>query len=351
MNLSNWKLIIPAFVLLFACSAEKTKIGNNRPEAGNGMPTSVQGMVVSKENITNQIIITGNLMANEEIQVQPEISGRITDIYFSEGQYVNSGKLLVKLNDADLQAQLKKAEINLELAKQDESRKNQLLVIKAVSQEEYDQAATALKSAQADIELIKAQIDKTEIKAPFNGTVGLRMVSPGTFVSSGQVLTSFQQTNPMKIEFQVPEKYASTISTRSKVKYTVEGLRDTFFANIYAIDPAIDLATRSFRVRGTSPNSQGKLKPGAFANVTLVLENIENAVMVPASALIPEIRGHKILVIENGKVASRLVEIGIRTDRRVLVEKGLIPGDTLITAGLLQLREGTPVVLASNTEL
>lgn len=350
MRIYRLILFMTVAVLMISCGSKTKNTSNARPGNTSNGPTSVQGIVIGEENITNAITITGNLMANEEIQIQPEISGRVTGLYFNEGQYVSRGKLLVKLNDADLQAQLKKAQVAQELTEQDESRKKQLLAIKAISQEEYDQSATALKSAQADIELIRAQIAKTEIRAPFNGIVGLRLISSGTFVSAGQEIVTLQQINPMKIEFQVPEKYSTTINTKSKVRYTVEGLRDTFTANIYAIDPAIDLSTRSFKVRGNTPNKENKLKPGSFANVSLVLENIKNAVLIPASSVIPEIRGHKVLIIRNGKVAPQLVDIGVRTESRVLIESGLQAGDTLITAGLMQLKEGTPVILASNTE-
>jgi len=334
-------------LIMSACQGEK-KDATNNSGAQQG-PTPVEGMIVGSEKIQNKIYLNGNIMANEEVQLQPEISGRVTNIYFSEGQYVNAGKLLVKLNDDELRAQLKKSEVALELAEQDESRKKQLFDIKAVSSEEYDQAATMLKSAQADIELLQAQIDKTEIRAPFSGVIGLRMISSGTFVTAGQVIANLLQTNPMKLDFAVPEKYGSTISTKSKVLFQVEGLKETFEANIYAIDPTVDLNSRSFRVRATTNNSKGLLKNGAYANITIILEDIPDAVMIPASSVVPEIRGQKVLKIKDGLVNYQLVEIGMRTDKRVHIAEGLSPGDTIITSGLIQLREGMPVMLKTKS--
>ena len=331
-------------ILIMACGS-KDSSGNAPKTNGPAGPTTVQGEIIYTQETQNQISLNGNLLPNEEVQLQPEISGRVTNIYFNEGQFVQAGKLLVKLNDADLQAQKKKAEVALELAQQDESRKKQLLAIKAIAVEEYDQAVTLLKSAQADIELLQAQIEKTEIKAPFSGIIGIRQISAGTFVNAGQVIAELQQINPMKLDFAVPEKYVAVLKVNSKVNFTVEGIRNEFTANIYAIDPSIDLSSRSFRVRATTANPNNLLKRGAFANISLTLEQLKDAVMIPASAVIPEIRGQKVLLIKEGKVTSQLIELGMRTDSHVHVLEGLSPGDTLITAGLLQLREGTPVVL------
>lgn len=348
MHRSIVGMLIIGGLLFGACQNDEQPVSGK----GNGLqkgPTPVEGMVLTTEMIQNKIYLNGNIMANEEVQLQPEIAGRITKIYFSEGQYVNAGKLLVKLNDDELKAQLKKSEVALELAEQDENRKRQLLDIKAISAEEYDLAATMLKSARADVELLQAQIDKTEIRAPFSGIIGLRMISSGTFVTAGQVIANLLQTNPMKLDFAVPEKYGSTIRTNSEVLFQVEGIRDTFEAKIYAIDPTVDLNTRSFRVRATTNNSKGKLKNGAYAEITVILEDIPNAVMIPASAVVPEIRGQKVLMIREGKVSYQLVELGARTDKRVYIEEGLSAGDTIITSGLIQLREGMPVVLKSKS--
>jgi len=335
-------IFLGAIGLLSCKHSEQKKTPNGSAPAG---PTLVEGMIVGTEPLENKLILSGNIMANEEVQLQPEISGRVTDIFFTEGEFVSQGKLLVKLNDADLRAQLKKAEVALELAEQDESRKRQLLDIKAVSTEEYDQSATMLKSAQAEIELIKAQIDKTEIRAPFSGVIGLRMISKGAFVNAGQNIAELQQVQPMKLDFAVPERHSSKINLQSRVSFTVEGMRDTFQAKVYAIDPAIDLSNRSFRVRATTQNAKGVLKRGAFATIAVILEEIEEAIMIPASAIVPEIRGQKVLLIRNGKIAYQLIELGSRTDRQVHVTEGLSVGDTLITAGLIQLREGMSVAL------
>ncbi len=341
--------IATLFLTIVSCNSTDSSSSPQENQSSSGQRTSVEGLVVETQTVTNVIRVNGNIIANEDIEIKPEIAGRLTSINFEEGQYVTEGQLLAKLNDADLQAELKKAEVAYELAEQDESRKKQLLEIKAISAEEYDQAATQLKSAEADIELLKAQIDKTEIRAPFSGIVGLRFISAGTFVSAGQVIAELQQTNPMKLDFAVPERFSSLISTKTPVRFSTEGLRDTFSAKIYAIDPVIDLNNRTFRVRATVDNRKGLFKRGAFADIEITLEEIQDAIMIPASSLVPEIRGYKVLLIKEGKVSSQLVETGTRTDTEVHIIEGLEEGDTLITSGLIQLREDTPVILKKDS--
>lgn len=342
-----------ALILITAvlgCRSDQSSTNSKSTSKSDNPNTTVEGIIVDTKSITNKINVNGNIIANEDIEIKPEIAGRLVSVNFKEGQYVNKGRLLAKLNDADLRAELKKAEVAYELAEQDESRKKQLLDIKAIAAEEYDQAATQLKSAEADIELLKAQIDKTEIRAPFSGVVGLRYISSGAFVSSGQVIAELQQNNPMKLDFSIPERYSSKVSTQTPVRFTVEGLRDTFEAKIYAIDPVIDLNNRTFRVRARVDNKNGIFKRGAFATIEIILENISDAIMVPASALVPEIRGYKVLLLKDQKVHYKLVKTGIRTDSEIEITEGLEPGDTLITSGLIQLKEGTPAILESDAQ-
>lgn len=337
-------------ILLVSFVSCKKKADNTSVKNGPQAPLSVEGIVAKMEILENNISITGNILPYEEVVLLPEIQGRIIRINFEEGRTVQKGQLLVKLNDAELQAGMSKAKVNLELAKVDNKRKSELLQIKAIPQDEYDISETEVLRVQADIALLEAQIEKTEIRAPFAGIIGLRQVSLGSFVQPGQAIATLSQTQPMKIEFSVPEKYSSIVKPNSTLQFTVEGLRDTFNAKMYAVDSEIDVNSRTFKIRATAANPAGKLKKGAFANVNFLIDRIEKAVMVPTQALIPEIRGQKVIVLKGGKATFQMVETGVRTANRVQIISGINEGDTIVTSGLLQLREGMDAVLKETTE-
>ncbi len=298
----------------------------------------VKGVVVQPRLLEQKITTTGSLLANEEVEVRPETSGRITAIYFEEGTFVIKGSSLVKIDDSELQAQLKKLQLEEKLAQDDLYRKQKLLEIKAATEEEFQISQNQLGVIQAEIELVRSQIAKTAIYAPFSGYIGLRYVSTGGYASPSLVVARIQQTDPIKIEFAIPEKYINFIHKGSAVKFTVAGAENTFEGMIYAIEPKIDMMTRSFTVRAKCPNPQNKLVPGAFAKVEIILQTVTDALVVPSEALIPDIRGEKVFLCREGKVRTQYVTTGIRTDYEVQVQDGVIPCDTVITTGILQLR-------------
>ncbi len=330
--------IISAFLMLTAavgCREKSAPIAS----AGNApRPVEVRAVVVQPRLVEQKITSTGSLLANEEVEVRPETSGRITAIYFEEGTFVSKGSLLVKIDDSELQAQLKKLQLDEKLAQDDLYRKQKLLEIKAATEEEYQISQNQLGVIQAEIELLRSQIAKTAIYAPFSGYIGLRYVSTGGYASPSLVVARMQQTDPIKIEFTIPEKYINFIHKGSAVKFTVAGAENTFEGIIYAIEPRIDLTTRSFSVRAKCPNPNNKLVPGAFAKVEIILQTVTDALVVPSEALIPDIKGEKVFLCKEGKVSTQYVTTGIRTDYEVQVSEGLAPNDTVITTGILQLR-------------
>lgn len=293
--------------------------------------------------LENNILATGNVIANEEVELRSEVPGRIVAINFDEGSHVNKGSLLMKIDDRELQAQLKKLQVDEKQAKDDLYRKEKLLELKAVSQEEYDKAFNTHGITQAEIELVRTQISKTEIYAPFSGQIGLRQVSPGGFVSSSTLVARLQQTDPVKIDFAIPEKYRGKVLKGTMIKFTVEGNDSTFTGHVYAIEPKIDPATRNVSLRALCSNPKGQLIPGSFAKVDIILDNIRDALVIPSEAIIPMMNGEKVFVSSNGKATTRIIQTGIRTETKVQVIKGLNPGDTVITTGLLQLREDASV--------
>jgi membrane fusion protein (multidrug efflux system) len=302
--------------------------------------------VVNSETLENKITSAGTIISDMEAQLKPEISGRVIKISFSEGKSVRKGQLLVKLNDADLQAQLRKLKIQLKLIADKELRTKKLLSINGVSQEEYDNVFSQLESLKADADLLQAQIDKTEIRAPFDGIVGLKSVDEGQYISPTNVVASIQKINPVKIDFSVPEQYSSLINQNSTVVFKIKGNTEKYSAKIFAIEPKIDPSTRSLLIRAKCDNSKGKIFPGSFAEVELNMQKTENALLIPSEALIPILKGQKVFLFKSGKAKEVKVKSGIRTTDRIQIVEGIVAGDTVITTGIMQISDGSTVKIS-----
>jgi membrane fusion protein (multidrug efflux system) len=330
-------ILVITFITIINYSCKNKKQETNQSTAPR--PVEVNAVVVSPKMLENKIFSTGNILANEEVEIRAELPGRVVSINFEEGTMVRKGELLVKINDSELQAELKKLLLDEKLAQEDVYRKEKLLEIKAVSQEELDISRSQLGVIQAQIELVKARLDKTGIYAPFSGRIGLRYISPGGYISSDMLIARMQQTDPIKIEFNAPEKYITGIKNGMDVTFNVAGSDSIFTGKVYAIEPRIDPSTRAFTVRARCQNPGGILTPGAFSKVNIILEKIPDALTLPSDAFIPDIKGEKVLVCRNGKAATAYVTTGIRTESEVQVTSGINPGDTVILSGLLQIRE------------
>jgi membrane fusion protein (multidrug efflux system) len=314
----------------------------NVTEAPRDARMAVRMIAVQSQKLGDRILTVGTILSNEEVEIRSEISGKVEKIHFAEGRAVARGALLLKINDAEPQAQLARAKYRQALAEQEAERKRQLFEQKLASEEEYEIAANQLNLVKADIVIIQAQIAKTEIRAPFEGVIGLRYVSEGSYISPATRITTLQDFNPVKLDFTIPEKHARAVKKGDKISFTVEGSSRKFEGAVYAVEAKIDPTTRTLHIRALSPNPDGALLPGAFANVEMVLQERET-LLVPAEALIPELKGHRVFVFKGGQALSQNVEIGMRTEDRVEVLQGLAPGDTLITSAILQLRPGMAV--------
>lgn len=310
-------------------------------------PVMVSAVVVKPSTISDKINSSGTVLANEEVELRNEIPGRVIHIYFKEGSRVNKGELLVKIFDTDLQAQLKKLTLQKTLAEKNETRQKDLLAINGISQQDYDEALNALDAVKADIDLTKAQIEKTEIRAPFSGVVGLKSVSEGAYLSANTMIATMQEINPVKIDFTVPERYMNSIHPADEISFSVEGMNETFKGSVYAIEPKVDLSTRSIAVRALCPNKENKIFPGAFARIELSLSEIKDALMIPTQSLIPELKGQKVFISKEGKAAPVKVQTGLRNDSTIQITKGLQVGDTVIVTGIMQLRPDVPLRITS----
>lgn len=337
--------LVGAILLLCFTACSKKDEGPANRTGGGSVPVEVS--IIEPQYLEHKTFATGTLMANEEVELRSEISGRLVGVFFDEGRAVRKGELLMRVNDRDLKAQYSRKELEEKLAANEENRKRQLLDIKGISQEEYDRTLNTLRLIQAEKEEIGAQLAKTEIVAPFNGVVGLRYVSEGGYVSPNMLAATIQEIDPMKVEFSVPEKYAPLVKSGQRIKVLVGGAETVHEGVVYAVESKIDLGTRTIKARAKIPNSDRKLVPGAFARVEITLEQIPDAIVIPAAAVIPEMSGDKVLVCRNGKSTSVRVTTGIRTDRSIQILSGLAPSDTLILTGLLQLTEGKAVKITS----
>lgn len=334
-------IVIGLGALIFyriADNKEQKKSGTGAPKA-----MTVSGVVVEPQKFSNTLSLSGSIEADEQVEIRSEISGIAEKIFFEEGAKVNKGQMLLKINDLELRAQAVEIKTRQGLNSENERRAKLLLEKEAISQEEYDIASANFKSSQAQTQLINAQIAKTSIRAPFSGTIGLRNISPGTYVTPDLMIASLVNSNKVKITFSIPEKYASQVELNSKITFTTAGHKDEFTAKIYALEPAIDVATRTLRVRAVADNKEGKLLPGTFANVILPLSTVEDAFLIPTEAIVPVQNGKKVFVSQNGKAKEVMVETGTRTDKNVVVLSGLKEGDTVLTTGVLTLREGASV--------
>ena len=344
-------LIIVLFGLIkifFLNPKGQANSSGSKAGAGAAPPTAVTVFVVKSAELNNNVFATGTILANEEVTLAPEISGKIVLLKINEGMAVRKGELLVKINDAEYQAQLKKMELQYKIADEKLSRLKQLLGINAISQEEYDIAQNLTSTMKADMDYTRALIAKTEIRAPFNGIIGLKYVSEGSYISAATRIATIQQVNLVKIDFSVPEKYAGVLNRNDIISFTVSDNPKKYTAKVYAIEPRIDQATRTIQLRALADNGKNELYAGAFARIELPLRKIENALMIPTEAIIPILKGKKVFICKEGKAKEVIVETGIRTDDRIQIVSGLSDGDSVITTGIMQLKPNMPLKIISN---
>lgn len=339
--------VLVILVIVFLLSLPKLGLFSGNEEislvAGAAQVLPVEAIVVKPYTFNKKLVVTGSIIANESIEVKSEVSGKIQQIFFTEGQAVQKGSLLIKIDDAELRAQLEKQKFNKKLNEDNEFRQRKLLEKEAISQEEYDNALNRMNTTASDIQVLEAQLAKTTIVAPFNGFIGFRYVSEGAYISPSLVMATLYNLNPAKIEFSIPAKHASKVSVRSKIFFTIESDTNRYAGEVYAVEPQIDASTRTLKMRALTPNPRGKMMPGQFVTIQLVLEQLKNSIMVPTEAVIPEQDGNKVYIVEMGKAKEKKVTAGERTERTLEILDGLKMGDTVLTTGILQLRPGIPV--------
>ncbi|ESU29394.1 putative Co/Zn/Cd efflux system membrane fusion protein [Flavobacterium limnosediminis JC2902] len=336
--------IVLGGMIFYRISENKEKEeGGKGKGGGDKKPSRVTGIVLKPQVFSDNLSLSGSIEANEQVEIRSEVSGIVESINFEEGTLVSKGQQLLKINDLELRAQLSQAKTKQTLASENERRARLLLQKEAISQEEYDIASADFRSAKAQTQLIQAQIAKTSVKAPFSGKIGLRSISKGTYATPTTVIANLVNTSQVKITFSIPEKYAVQMKINTQLSFTVAGSKEVFSAKIYAIEPGIEVETRTLKMRAIADNPTGKLIPGTFASIALPLDKINDALLVPTEALIPVQNGKKVFISVDGKAKEVMVETGARTDKEVLVISGLKAGDTVLTSGVMTLKEESPV--------
>ncbi|HRV51591.1 MAG TPA: efflux RND transporter periplasmic adaptor subunit [Bacteroidia bacterium] len=338
----------PFRLLLFATSifAFGCHSGDKKKDAANNgkQPMKVNALILHKEKLENIIRSTGAVIADESVDLKAELAGRITGIFFKEGAHVRKGDLLLQIFDDDIKAQIKKTQEQINLNQLQLDRQEAMLKINASSQQDYDVAKTQVETLKADLQNLQATLQKTSIRAPFDGVIGLRYVSEGGYVTPQSQIASLQRLNSVKVDFSVPEKYSTSIRVGDTIVCNNEASHLKFKAKIYAMDPKITTDTRSLQLRAIADNKNGKILPGSYVRVDVQAAAI-NTIMVPTETVIPVLKGQTVYRYDAGKVKQVPIKTGIRTDARVEVLEGLNEGDTIITTGIMFLKPDINVVL------
>jgi membrane fusion protein (multidrug efflux system) len=343
------KLIVAftAFMAVFFSACQSADKDDKKAPAKPAQqpPSKVDGYIVSPKSLLQDIEVPGSLMPFEETELHPEVSGRVTGLYFKEGSNISQGAVLVKLYDGDLQAQLQKLKVQLKVAEQTAERYAELLKINGVSQQEYDLNVLSVNNIKADINIINTSISKTSVRAPFSGKMGLKNISTGAYITPQTVISTLRKVSQLKIEFTVPETYGAKMKTGVPVNFTIDNSKNSYTARIMATENYIAEETRSLKVRAVVEKAGPDLIAGAFAKVKIPLGENNAALMIPTQAIIPQARNKKVIAVRNGMASMEVVTTGIRDSAMVEITSGLKAGDTVIITGLLTTKPGSKVLL------
>jgi membrane fusion protein (multidrug efflux system) len=332
--------ILFLFAFLQACKQKQAL-----PAAKSTPPTVVDVLVASEQAVGHHMEVNGTVVANESVALQPETNGRLIELNVPEGKWVKAGTVIAMVNNADLKAQLAKTRVLLELAEKTEERYRQLLAVNGINQSDYDAALNVVKGLKADIDYDQALIDKTIIRAPFDGVVGLRQVSLGAYVTTSTQIASMQEMEKIKVDFTLPDSYGSILKTGGTVDVEVDGVgKGRKQAVIIAIEPQVNQSSRNLTVRAVMQNS--KANPGAFVKV-FVDEGEAKGIMIPTNSLIPDDKNNQVILVKNGRAAFVNVKTGLRQANNVEITEGVREGDTVVVTGVLFARPKAPLQVRS----
>lgn len=336
--------VIVLFIATISCKPENKPETPLRRQGGN-QALQAEGFIVRTKKLNERIEVPGTLLPFETTEIRPEISGRIVELNIPEGRLVKKGTVLAKLFDGDLQARLKKLEVQLSIARKTVERQKALLAINGISQQEYDLSELEANNLAADIELAKVEIGKTKITAPYTGRIGLKNISLGAYVTPTNILTSISQVDELKLEFTVPEKYSENMKRGREVVFNIAGSDKQYRAAVMATEAGIEANTRTLKVRAIVKGRHNELVSGNFANVSLELGDADEPLVIPTQAIIPKARTKEVVVYRGGQANFATVTTGIRDSTFVQITEGLKEGDTVVTTALLAIRPESKISL------
>lgn len=350
MIVNYWKLpSILVFLFLLSSCGSKTKKTETFQHKNGGAPSvlAVEGFLVQPSVLNSSIEVAGTLLPFQETEIHPEVAGKVVKLSINEGKIVRKGTLLAQLFDGDLQAQLQKLRVQLQIANKTQQRQEELLKIGGISQQDYDLSLLNVSTIRADMQILQADINKTRIRAPFDGKLGFRNISMGAYITPATVITTIRQVNKIKLEFSVPEKYSNQVKVGNSVAFTTESSNKRYSAKIAATESGITQETRSLAVHAIVEKADEGVTAGGFAKVIFDMGDNNQAIMVPTQAIIPEARDKKVIVYHDGKASFVTVETGTRDSSKVEILKGLAVGDTVVTTGLLSIKPGSKLKIST----
>jgi membrane fusion protein, multidrug efflux system len=337
-------------LLLQACGGKSEPPKGAGGSGGQAPPVVVDVIVAKNSALSSSLEVNGEVSANEFVELHPEVSGRLTYLNVPEGANVAAGTVVARINDADLQAQVGKLNVQLDLARQNEGRLKKLLDLNGINQADYDGALGQVRSLEADMAYTQALIEKTVVRAPFAGRLGLRLVSPGAYVTPATTLASLQQVNQLKVDFSIPDAYSVALKPGDTVQVSTDLSRgERFVARVTAVEPQVNRNTRNLKVRAVI---EGHLaNPGSFAKVYLGEGGGSVGILIPTNAIIPDAMRKKVVTVRGGKAVMVPVETGTRQSRLIEVRSGLKPGDSVVVDGVLFARPGAALQVRSVRDL
>ncbi len=349
MKLKHSKLFAGIIItcLVASCGSKSKQPEASNKNAGPAPALSVEGYVVNTSVLNSSIEIAGSLLPFEETEIHPEVAGKVVMLSIKEGALVKKGTLLARLFDGDLQAQLHKLSVQLQIAQKTQERQDQLLKIGGISQQDYDLSLLNVSTIKADMQVLQASIDKTIIRAPFDGKIGFKNISIGAYITPATVITTIRQINKLKLEFSVPEKYTTKVKVGNTINFTTEASNTKYKAKIAATESGITQESRSLKVHAIVEDVDQAITAGGFAKVNFDMGDNNQAIMIPTQAIIPQARDKKVIVYRNGVADFVSVVTGTRDSSRVEIISGLAVGDTIITTGLLSIKPESKINLSS----
>lgn len=343
MKIQSW-LLATSLLLFFGCSQKEEAAPTVESSPNQGPPAAlIDGFITSPQRLEQIINATGNLIAYESVEIRPERAGKLVSLDFRESSYVQKNTVIGQVDDSELIAQKERLAVNLELAEKEVARGRELLAIEGISQEELDRLINAVSDIKAEQNILDIQINKSKIRAPFSGVMGLRQVSQGAYVTPNDVLVDLKQISPIKLEFEVPERFLTQVREGQTLEFTIVGSDRIFTAQVYAIGTEISPLTRTFKVRASAQNPDNILKPGQFAKVSLVTGTKNDAILIPTDAVIPVLDGKQVYLVRKGRVIAQKVVTNDRSSDMVEIVEGLTIGDTVAVSGLLALSDGVAI--------